>query len=192
MVNIEEQKIDNKLLISIKKGDESAKEILLTRYRQISIYKANSFCKKYDIPPSYHDDYRSIFFVCVLLAIEKFDFEQDNFYSFYSTFSYFEALNYLKGMVKPVILEDDVLDANNYVLMDSGSEEEDYRVEIIEKAMKKDKTVMKKEEKTIIKYYLDGYDSEEIRLMLNINLQKFYRLRRNAIKKLHTLIIKNK
>ncbi|MCR5184623.1 MAG: hypothetical protein K6C32_00875, partial [Bacilli bacterium] len=123
MVNTKEQKIDNELLMLIKKGDESAKEKLLTRYRKISAYKADTFCRKYDIPPSYHDDYRSIFFVCVLLAIEKFDFDQENFFSFYSTFSYYEAINYLKNMGQPIILQDDILDSNSYVLMDSGSEE---------------------------------------------------------------------
>ena len=181
-------------------GDESAKNILLEKYRRFAWKVAKSFFDTlFDVSFTL-EDLVSIAFASVDIAVKKYQISKNKtFYVYWKAI----ASNSMRQFVKEQITSQeqnktislDTENDNGGTLHDSiSSDNIDEQISLYNSLMSiinNEKSAFSLREKKVISLFLDGYEIKEISKMLKISRAKVYRAYHSAIDKIRrSLIIK--
>ena len=188
------------MLKQIKLGDTLATDILLARYRPYCHSLSIEMLDKVDNSEIQADDLFSIAFSAVATAIRSYDENKENaaFYAYWSKIAKNDIIRYVKKMKNTVtrvsldtVLSDgrclhDLMGENDAAL------EEDTLHSTFMKIIDNPNNNLNEKERTLLRYYLDGYDFKEIALLMDCSKSKTYYLFKNAINKIRDIMTGSK
>ena len=180
-------------------GDEYAKNILVEKYRKHSWYVAKKLKELYPIENYTLEDYMSIAFAALSVALKTYHFSSCSFYGYW----YHIVINDIRRIVKRYLM-DDYWVTNNSLSIDAEIKPQTTLHDVIsnnsiftEQNMLRDtfltivddpKRGFTREQRIVIHYFLDGYELVEIHKLLGWSRSKVYYAYREAIKRIRKIM----
>lgn len=176
-----------------------AYDILVKRYYKKCWVISQEYYDKYPRSGFFTDDFFSIAVDCLLKAINNYDSEKGNFFSYWiictkNAFARFIKENYPGILIRSMnSVSIDCYFEDGGSLHDRMGEEDEYLQrnmlhESVSKMIMNDKYGLREEERTVLLYYLEGYKPREIAKLLKTNPSVIYRRYTQAVKKIKNVI----
>ena len=185
---------DDDLIILIQQGNRIAFETIVERYRGLVYTVALTFLQEMKYPQMYLDDFISVAMEALMFAMKRYIVGSSRFFSFWWAVSYRKLRNYA-GYMNDTHLknsDDSFLDAKRYKLNDSEpiSEAETFNplTDKLIETINMNSDSFTQDEKTYLQLNLIGYSVNQVGQILNWKKGKLYKVRRNALFKLNTVI----